>query len=252
MQLELSYIPHQVDNALVHQRASDGYINATAMCQATGKNLADYARLKSTEAFLSELSDDMGIPISEIIQIVKGGNPYEQGTWVHPLVATHVAQWCSPKFAVAVSKWIHDWMSGKVKAKMPYHLERYLANIESIPPTHFSMLNELTLALIAPMEKKGYTLPDNKVPDISEGKMFCKWLRETMGLDTNSLPTYTHVYPDGRRIRGAKLYPNELLHHFRKHFHEVWIPEKAVSYFRERDGNALQYLNQVFMLTHRV
>lgn len=192
MQFELALIPHQVENALIHQRASDGYINATAMCKAVGKNLADYARLKTTEAFLAELSSDMGIPISAIIQIIKGGNPQDQGTWVHPDVAINLGQWLSAKFAVAVARWVREWMSGQVKADLPYHIQRYMANMGAIPPTHFSMLNELIFGLIAPMEKEGYTLPENLVPDISEGKMFCKWLREEK--DSNALPYLTKVF----------------------------------------------------------
>jgi hypothetical protein len=40
----------------------------------------------------------------------------------------------------------------------------------------------------------------------------------------------------------AKLYPIELLADFRRHLHEVWIPQRAVDYFRDRDANALPYL----------
>ena len=36
-QYSLSLITHQVQNSIVEQRASDGYINATAMCKAAGK-----------------------------------------------------------------------------------------------------------------------------------------------------------------------------------------------------------------------
>lgn len=250
MQYSLDLIPHKVDDNLIHQRATDGYINATAMCKAVGKQLNDYARLKSTEAFLSVANSETGIPVSELIQIVKGGLPEQQGTWVHPKIAIHLAQWCSPEFAFAVSSWVYDWQSGNIKPQMPYHLERYVLNQGSIPPTHFSMLNEITIALIAPMEHKGYTLPDHMIPDISEGRMFCKWLRENKGIDTDSLPTYTHAYQDGRRV-SAKLYPIDLLPDFRRHFNDVWLPRKAVTYFQERDSNALPYLTQVFSLTHK-
>jgi hypothetical protein len=40
---------------------------------------------KDNKEFLEELSTDIGIPISGIIQIAKGGNDKNnQGTWVHP------------------------------------------------------------------------------------------------------------------------------------------------------------------------
>jgi hypothetical protein len=63
----------------------------------------------------------------------------------------------------------------------------------------------------------GYTLPEHMVPDISHGPMYCKWLRDKYGIDTDALPTYIHIYEDGRRVP-AKAYPENLLPDFRKHF----------------------------------
>ena len=116
-----------------------------------------------------------------------------------------------------------------------------MANRSEIPPTHFSMLNEMIFALIAPLEIAGYTIPDDMVPDISSGRMFCKWLQNKKGIDTDSLPTYRHEYGDGRIVY-PKLYPNEVLADFRKHFHKVWLPTRAEKYFQERDPKALKYL----------
>lgn len=250
-QMELVLITHKVETEIVPQRAIDGYVNATAMCKACGKQINDYLRLKSTDEFLIELSTDTGIPVSMLVQIVKGGYAELQGTWVHPDVAINLGQWCSPKFAVAVSKWIREWMSGKAKPyKMPYHVQRYIANRTSIPVTHFSMLNELLFGLVAPLESLGYVLPEDMVPDISTGRMFCKWLRDEKGLDTNTLPTYRHEYADGRVVP-AKLYPNEVLADFRKYFNEVWLIEKAKKYFVERDPSAAEYVDRyVLSLTY--
>lgn len=246
-QLALTFVNRQVDNNPVQQRLMDGYINATALCKACNKLFSDYIRLKITKEFIEALSSDMGIPISVLIQSVKGGNPQLQGTWVHPQVAINLAQWASPKFAVAVSKWVFEWMNGNIpnSKNLPYHLQRYLINRAEIPPTHFSIFNEIVYNLIAPLEDKGYELPDKLVPDISEGRMFAKWVREEKGLEPNNFPTYTHTYPDGRSIPNVKLYPNSLLGDFRDHFYNVWIREKASAYFKDRDKNALPYLSKV-------
>lgn len=246
MQLELTLISHTVENSLIHQRAADGYVNATAMCKAVGKNFADYRRLVVTEAFLKELSSVMGIPITTLVITVQGGNPALQGTWVHPDVAVNLGQWCSPKFAVAVAQWVREWSTGKFsKAKLPYHLERYLANRSKIPPTHFSMLSELTLALIAPMEQDGYQLPENMVPDISEGRMFSKLLRDKAYVP-ESFPTYEHTYENGRKVR-ARLYPIEFMAEFRKHFYGIWIPDRMRAYFAERDTKALPHVDKLLL-----
>lgn len=245
-QLSLVLIRRQVDDALVEQRAADGYINATAMCRAVGKQFNDYRRLGQTQAFLDELSSETGIPVSELIQSVRGGSG-EQGTWAHPDVAVHLAQWLSPKFAVAVAKWVREWLSGggiSGGGRLPYHIQRYMANREQVPYTHFSVLNELIMNLIAPLEQQGYTLPEHLVPDISEGRMFAKWLRDEKGVDTDAMPVYNHEYADGR-VCQAKLYPIELLEEFRRHFFETWMPARSQAYFQERDPNALPYLDRL-------
>jgi hypothetical protein len=129
--------------------------------------------------------------------------------------------------------------------KLPYHLQRYMINRAAIPPTHFSIFNEIVYNLIAPLEDHGYQLPDKLVPDISEGRMFAQWVRVEKRLEPDNFPTYTHTYPDGRSIPNVKLYPNHLLADFRDHFHNVWLRERAAKYFKERDQNALQYLQKI-------
>ncbi|PPT44504.1 DNA-binding protein [Xanthomonas arboricola] len=249
-QFNLPLIQRQVNNSLIEQRQLDGYINATAMCQAAGKRFAHYMENGSTTDFLRELAADVGIPTSELIQVVRGGNG-PQGTWVHPNVATHLAQWLSPKFAVAVAKWVHEWLAGRQpagapKPGLPHHIQRYLANRDQVPYTHFSILTEMTLGLIAPLEALGYTLPDHMVPDISEGKMFARWLR-SKGVDTSRVPTYKHSYADGRVVE-AKMYPIGYMHDFRIHFNEVWLPTKALTYFRQRDPSALAFLERMLLV----
>lgn len=242
MQLELALIPHKVENSLINQRAMDGYVNGTAMCNAVGKKLNDYSRLSTTKAFLKELSMSTGIPADQLTFATMDGPNERRGTWVHPDVAINLGQWCSPKFTVAVSQWVKEWVSNKAKPQnMPYHVQRYMANRSEIPPTHFSMLNEMLFALIAPLESVGYTIPEDMVPDISAGRMFCKWLREEKSIDTDDLPTYRHEYEDGRVVY-PKLYPNEVLADFRAYFNKTWLPAKAESYFKERDRKAMQYL----------
>ncbi|KSM69786.1 DNA-binding protein [Pseudomonas aeruginosa] len=248
MKEQLELIPRNVEGALIHQRAADGYVNATAMCNASGKNFYDYSRLKNTGDFLGELSRSTGIPADLLVYTVMHGPNEARGTWVHPDVAINLGQWCSPRFAVAVSQWVREWLGNKGRPPaLPYHMRRYMANRDQVPYTHFSMLNEMILALIGPMEDSGYTLPDRMLPDISEGRMFCRWLRDEKGIDTDALPTYRHVFEDGRVVF-PKLYPNDVLADFRRHFHTVWLPQKAERYFAEKDHAALPHLNRVLAL----
>ena len=96
----------------------DGMINATMLCKAHGKKLlTNYTRNKETKEYLEELSSDMRISITQLIEVCKGNtSKFQQGTWVHRKVAIHLAQWLSPSFAVQVSNWLDELLiTGKVE-----------------------------------------------------------------------------------------------------------------------------------------
>jgi hypothetical protein len=247
-QYSLVLISHKVQDSIIEQRAEDGYINATAMCKAADKKIAKYFENDSTKAFIQELSADIRIPTSELVQIIKGGEPHLQGTWVHPQVSTHLAQWLSPKFAVQVSKWIQEWLSGKhAPARMPPHLRRHMLNFHKVPTGYFSVLQEMTNRLVAPMEAHGYELPEKMMPDISQAKMLCKHLRDKHGIDTSALEKYTHTFPDGREVQ-ANLYPVKYLGDFAVLIAEHWMPN-APTYFKTRDPAALIALDKMLLLS---
>lgn len=86
----------------------DGYLNATAMCKAAGKEWKHYNFLQGTSEFLAELSRSVGIPTDVLVVAITTGLNEGRGTWVHPQVAYNLAQWCSPAFAVKVTEWIAD------------------------------------------------------------------------------------------------------------------------------------------------
>ena len=74
-----------------------------------------------------------------------------------------------------------------------------------------------------------------------------KWLRDVKKVDTTKLSRYRHVYPDGRVVE-ANLYPLSLLKDFRLHFFNVWLPQKANTYFQEKDPKALPHLSKLVPL----
>ena len=250
-QYSLQLIERKIQESIIQQRSADGYINASALCAAAGKHWYQYRREESSGHFLRALSAQLGIPEAELYPETMAREDGTRDVWVHPQVAINLAQWLSGEFAARVSQWVYEWMSGKAAprdpAKLPYHLERHMLNYQKVPATHFSILQEMTLTLIAPLESQGYTLPEDMVPDISQGLMFCNFLRKELGLDTKILPTYEHEFPDGRVV-DAKLYPIEHLGAFRQFIHKVWMPERAERYFKERDPQALPLLDRILRI----
>jgi hypothetical protein len=109
---------HQFNNTDIAVRRADGYMDATAMCQANGKLIGHYLANATTKAFLDELSGVIVIPITELVQVTQGGDAGKQGTWVHPYIAVNLGQWCSPPFAVKVSQWVIDRNPGRTAVKL--------------------------------------------------------------------------------------------------------------------------------------
>lgn len=116
-----------LEGVMVLSRPEDGYINATALCKAGGREFRKWYRLESAKEFLKELEkelkedDVMGIHIdlndiskssdqmwSELVKLNMKGKYDTRGSWVHPDVAVQIAQWISPKFAIKVSRWVRQ------------------------------------------------------------------------------------------------------------------------------------------------
>lgn len=236
-------IEYTLEGAQIHQRPKDGYINATELCRKAGKVWLDYQQTASTKIFLDELASVLEIPEADLIQYINIENSELQDIWVHPRVAVNLANWLSPKFDVFVSGIVEDWITGRVKGRMPYHVERYMMNHGRIPHTHFSMLQEIYLEFVAPLEDGGIILPSEMMPDISTGRMFSNFMRDK-GIDPENFPKYKHHFPDGRSVE-ARLYPIEYLPEFRQWFNEDWIPHRSVGYFQERLPKAVPLVRQI-------
>ena len=185
-------ISRKVESVEISQDASNGYVNATAMCSAAGKKFNDYRRLAATEAFLGELSAVTGIPATELVSTVQGGRPELQGTWVHPDVAINLGQWCSPKFAVAVSQWVREWMSGKyqlskparARKSLPHQTEAWLETREETK-TKRKLLTG-TLASHAVRDRDGFSVCTNAVYDSLFGRTAAE-LKDRRGLKKSAL-----------------------------------------------------------------
>lgn len=239
-QYSLELIPHEVGTDTIHQRSKDGYVNATAMCTATDRKFNDYMRSKNTQDFITELLSVAGIPATDLIQTVQGGNPRLQGTWVHPDVAIHLAQWCSPVFAVQVSRFVREWMQGttaqqkQLKSWQHFH-DRVDITKNSVPMGYFGIFNEIA-GMIVPMINSGVDLNEHTIPDISVGKTWgAYWMDSNFDAQYGQRMHYPHEYPTyypqhAAGIKNTWCYPNTALGAFREWFISIYQKDKLPSY----------------------
>lgn len=208
----------------------------------TTKSNAKKALVGSTEFFEGEdyhifQSDDM------VKRPQGGGRQHEKIVLSVQCFEYFIARRVRPIFEIYRQCRIAVTEAAKPKpfAHYPPHLRRYMLNHDKIPHGSFSILQELMVRLLSPLEAQGYVLPERLLPDISVGRIFCKWLRETKGINTDEFETYDHAFEDGRIVQ-AKLYPMELLSDFGVHFQSEWLKNRAEKYFEQRDKTALPCL----------
>ena len=109
-------VQHHVQGHIVGQRRGDGFVNATELCKRAGKRWANFYQNKESKELIRDLSLETGIPVSKLIQTVKGRPSHLQGTWVHPDLAIHVAYWAGgTKWKIRIGSIVVDYMRGLVR-----------------------------------------------------------------------------------------------------------------------------------------
>ena len=93
------------NDAPISRRDSDGFADATAMCQANGKRWPDYIRLDAASAYIAALGQSLNLPADQLVLTTTSGPNHLRGTWIHPRLAVDLARWLSPQFAV----WMDGW-----------------------------------------------------------------------------------------------------------------------------------------------
>ena len=113
-------ISRDFHGATIRQRPGDGYLDATAMCKATGKLFKDYRRLKTTQEYLEVFSLKRSIPTSRIIEIKPGRYG---GSWIHPEMLNHFTTWVNQTPSAQPEKTIQSRLQselgGKIEVKTP-------------------------------------------------------------------------------------------------------------------------------------
>jgi KilA-N domain len=70
------------------------------------------------------------LSMNELIIVITGGKKTKiRGSYVHPMLTTHIAYWISPKFAVKVGMWIEEWKKYSNK-----NLSKYYDSLSKLEP----------------------------------------------------------------------------------------------------------------------
>ncbi|MGL5079677.1 MAG: KilA-N domain-containing protein [Waterburya sp.] len=129
-------------NGQVISQDTKGYVNATQMAKANNFNINDWSSNSATIAYIDAVSLDTGIPAASLKIKVSEGFPAQNSTFLHPLVALHLAQWISPQFHVWCVKHIKTLMetgsTTLVEQPKPVETKLMVAN-------ELRLLNESTL-----------------------------------------------------------------------------------------------------------
>ncbi|MDZ8227097.1 KilA-N domain-containing protein [Nostoc sp. ChiVER01] len=90
----------QFDKLIQDARRGDGYINATEWCKHFGYRLNNWKQLPETKARLEQLKITESNAEPWIVERV--GKTWV--TWVHPIMAVHLASYLDPAFANYIAK----------------------------------------------------------------------------------------------------------------------------------------------------
>jgi len=234
-------VPHTYQGAVIQQRINDGYINATAMCKAAGKEWSNYRQNAATAEFLQALQGSLGIPRDLLVRSVLTGPNEYRGTWVHPQVAINLAQWVSGEFAVQVSAWVFEWLSGRSKSDDAWKQfqDRVSLVYDSVPSGYFCIFKEIA-DLFATMFHHGINPGTKMLLDISVGWHWGnEWGAQKLDERYGSRRKFGHYYPPyfpqaQSNPQDAWCYPDDALPTFRRWMRDVYIPRKMPPYLQSQ------------------
>ena len=177
---KLAVIAHNINDSVVEQRQSDGYINSTALASAykltTGKrrDVGHWLELERTKETLEHLSSITGIPVIELYQVFRGSPSSGGGTWIHPRLAIRFGIWLSDEFGYLVEEWVEQWLT---TGQSPANNESLTATItaaieQALTPINqrLEQIEQRLSALPSAKPKRPWTLPNSTPPEqVPEG-----------------------------------------------------------------------------------
>lgn len=126
----------------ITRREADGFVNATAMCQANGREWFTYARSERSRQYIAALAAHLkgspqncgdaawGSPQDPtgLIRSITSGPNEHRGTWIHPRLAIDLARWISPAFAVWMDGWFLESLARPQHQPLPHGVHVVASN----------------------------------------------------------------------------------------------------------------------------
>ena len=160
---------------------------------------------------------------------MSGGNNTEiRGTYMHPVLVTHIAYWCDPGFAIKIGIWIEEW-----KKYSPENELRYWKAVSDIKPNKTSDIEKQIQHKLHKKlggEIEVYTtfgridlLTDDAIIEI---KKYDDWKCAIGQIDV-----YSTVYPDKQKMIYLFDVPeNNILDDIKTICHNMNIKVKKINY----------------------
>lgn len=105
-----------LNNVVIETRESDSYVNATQICTAGGKRFKDWRRTCATQELIKKLEGKLRIEAP----LLESSKSKHVGSWIHPILVTHLAMWVSSDFTLKVLEWIEEWKNSDEENKRRY------------------------------------------------------------------------------------------------------------------------------------
>ena len=115
----------------------NGYVNATKVCDKYKKRFRRWLVNKVSKEIISEVTNinnknkPAGKKAGLIIKVI-GGSIATRGTYVHSDLINHIVYWCSPKYAVHMSKIVNEYHINQAMEKKDKLLNKKEDNIDKM------------------------------------------------------------------------------------------------------------------------
>jgi hypothetical protein len=152
-----------------------GYLNATEAYQFFGKASNAFAYFKTNtlvpyaEKLItlgkvpysgnSSTADNQVVTVDDLILIVQGGTPHEQGTWLHPKLAIVFARWISLEFEIWCDEKINELLANGTVTLLEEDKKwvEYVDSMFDVKPGSKAYMDKLYKALLI-HEQEGYNI----------------------------------------------------------------------------------------------